>query len=207
MQGGSTAVLCHFTTRVSARFRLIATASAALFAGAATVLAPAASAHPARGCGDAGTPVREASRHQLQETVVCLINKQRTRRHLPRLRENQRLNRSAQGWTEEMVRSDDFSHGADFSARISAVGFDWSMAGENIATGFMTPAAVVRAWMGSPDHCRNILSPSYADVGTGISAHSVGGYHRGATWTQDFGLPMGAHPPSGDWGPADGCPY
>jgi len=200
-------MLCDFITRVSARFRLIATASAALCVGAATVLAPAASAHPQGGCRYAHSPVGAASRPQLQEAVVCLINQQRTHRHLPRLHENQRLNRSAQGWTDVMVRQDDFSHGADFSARISAVGFDWSMAGENIASGFMTPAAVVRGWMGSADHCRNILTPSFADVGTGVKARGLADNHRGGTWTQDFGLSMGAHAPSGNWGPADGCPY
>jgi uncharacterized protein YkwD len=200
-------MLCDFIVRVSARFRLIATASAALFVGAATLLVPAASAHLRRGCRHAHSPVGAASRHQLQEAVVCLINQQRTRRHLPRLHENQRLNRSAQGWTNVMVRRDDFSHGADFSARISAVGFDWSMVGENIASGFVTPASVVRGWMGSPDHCRNILTPSFADVGTGIKTRGLANNHRGGTWTQDFGLPMGAHAPSGNWGPADGCPY
>ena len=66
-----------------------------------------------------------------------------------RLHTSQRLNRSAQGWTEAMVRSDSFTHGSDFAARITAVGFVWSMAGENIATGFSTPAQVIRGWMAS----------------------------------------------------------
>ncbi len=106
-----------------------------------------------------------------------------------------------------MVRARAFSHGSDFSARISAVGFHWSMVGENIAAGYDTPASVVRAWMASPDHCRNILSPSFLDVGTGVSRRSVAGAIGPGTWTQDFGLPMGRHQPSGNTGPASGCPY
>ena len=42
-----------------------------------------------------------------------------------------------------MVARRAFTHGADFSARITAVGFDWSAAAENIATGYPTPLAVV----------------------------------------------------------------
>ena len=38
-----------------------------------------------------------------------------------------------------MVAFRDFTHGADFAARISAVGFHWSSVGENIATGFTHP--------------------------------------------------------------------
>ncbi len=142
----------------------------------------------------------------MRGAVLCLINEQRAAHHLPALRASRLLNRSAQGWTDAMVASGDFSHGADFAARITAVGFSWSAAGENIATGFVTPRQVVRAWMDSTGHCRNILNPSYADVGTGVSARPLRGFPP-ATWTQDFALPMGRSAPSGDWGPANGCPY
>jgi uncharacterized protein YkwD len=179
----------------------------AAFVGFTTVVAlPVASAQ-AHGCGHANTPIAAAPRHELQSAVVCLINHQRSKRHLPRLHQSQRLNRSAQGWTNSMVRHDAFTHGGDFAARITAVGFDWSMAGENIAAGYDTPASVVRAWMASAGHCENILSPSFADVGTGVSGRSVPGSGGAGTWTQDFGLPMGQHAPSGNSGPASGCPY
>src|ERR1700753_707296 len=70
-----------------------------------------------RGCARANTSVTAASRAALQRTVVCLINRQRQSYGLPRLVENSRLNRSAQGWTNTMVAFRDFSHGADFAAR------------------------------------------------------------------------------------------
>ena len=107
-----------------------------------------------------------------------------------------------------MVADGEFSHGSSFSSRISAVGFIWSTVGENIATGFPTPRDVVNAWMGSTGHCQNILSPSFADVGTGIGAKPVRGFAGGlATWTQDFGLPMGHDAPSDNTGASAGCPY
>jgi uncharacterized protein YkwD len=161
-----------------------------------------------RGCAGGRMPIARASRADLQRAVVCLVNVERHQRGLPGLRESSRLNRSAQGWTNVMVAHRYFSHGADFAARISAVGFDWSNVGENIATGYKTPAAVVRAWMASTGHCQNILNPVYRYVGTGVSDSSIAGYSTLAgTWTQDFGLLMGQHPASGNWGPAKGCPY
>jgi uncharacterized protein YkwD len=169
--------------------------------------ASVAGAH-AGGCAAAHTTIAHAARAQLQRAVLCLINHQRHARGLPRLRESPRLNRSAQGWTDVMVTHRDFSHGADFAARISAVGFDWSNVGENIATGYATPARVVTAWLASKGHCQNILNPQYRYVGTGVSDRSIAGYSSLAgTWTQDFGLLMGQHAPSANWRPAEGCPY
>jgi uncharacterized protein YkwD len=142
----------------------------------------------------------------MRSAVVCLINQQRARRHLPALHISQELNRSAQGWTNTMVDTAQFTHGSNFASRISAAGYSWASAGENIATGFQTPWEVVKAWMGSPDHCHNILDPTFSDVGTGLSNHPLGQYGP-STWTQDFGLWMGRSAPSGDHGPQNGCPY
>jgi uncharacterized protein YkwD len=144
----------------------------------------------------------------MRTAVLCLVNEQRTSRHLPPLRANPKLTRSAQGWTNSMVATATFSHGSDFAARISAAGYRWSAAGENIATGYPTPRAVVRAWMASKGHCQNILGPQFRDLGIGVVARPVRGYASGpATWTEDFGLKQGARPPSHNAGPANACPY
>jgi uncharacterized protein YkwD len=182
-------------------------AAAAVASLSLIVMAPGASAKE-RPCAYGSTPLAKASHAQMQNAVVCLINQQRRAHGLPGLRADSQLNRSAQGWSNVMASHRAFTHGTDFSARISAVGFDWSNAGENIATGYKTPASVVAAWMASTGHCRNILTPLYREVGTGVTDHSITGYSTLAgTWTQDFGLLMNQHPASLNWGPADGCPY
>jgi uncharacterized protein YkwD len=158
------------------------------------------------GCANANAASTEASRNVMRAAVVCLINAQRRQHHLPALHVAQDLNRSAQGWTNYMVNSGQFTHGANFAGRMTAAGYTWSSAGENIATGFGTPWEVVKAWMASPDHCTNILDPTYSDVGTGLSTHPLGNFGP-STWTQDFGLWMGRHAPSGNHGPQHGCPY
>jgi uncharacterized protein YkwD len=210
MSNTDTASLCRVEARSCPGLRLVIAALAVVTAS--LMFIPAAFAQGRsprrRGCAAAHAPIPSTSRARLQRAVVCLINQQRRMRGLPGLSENGRLNRSAQGWTNVMVNDRDFSHGADFSARISAVGFNWSTAGENIATGYLTPATVVQAWMASTGHCQNILNPDYRYVGTGVSDRSIAGHSTLAgTWTQDFGLLMGQSDASRDWGPAEGCPY
>ena len=144
----------------------------------------------------------------MQSAVVCLINRQRRAHGLPALRASSELDRSAQGWTDAMVSRRDFTHGADFSARITAVGFRWSNAGENIATGFETPRAVVAAWMASMDTAGTFSArPSVRSARESATTRSPGRAPCRGTWTQDFGLLMNQHPVSGNWAAADGCPY
>lgn len=162
--------------------------------------------HAHRVCDGASTPATAAPRRELRAAIVCLVNAQRASHHLPRLHASSALDGAAQRWTNHMVSSDRFSHSADFAGRISAAGFAWSSVGENIASGFQTPRQVVRGWMSSTGHCQNILSPTYSDIGTGVSPHGVSGVGP-STWTQDFGLSSGHGAPSHNGGPAAGCPY
>lgn len=159
-------------------------------------------------CPDADTPATAGTLDQMRAAVVCLINQQRNAHGLPSLVVSAKLNRSAQSWNLAMVASGNFTHGTNFAGRISAVGYDWQTAGENIATGFPTPRSVVQAWMASPDHCRNILDPDFRDVGTGESPAAVGNWAtQPSTWTQDFGLLMSQNPLSHNNAPQNGCPY
>lgn len=144
----------------------------------------------------------------MRAAVVCLINQQRAIHGLPGLQVSSKLDTSAQNWNQWMVSTGDFTHGSNFAGRISAVGYDWQTAGENIATGFATPSQVVAAWMASPDHCRNILNPSFRDIGTGVTPAAVGTWAtQPSTWTNDFGLLMTQNPPSSNTAAQNGCPY
>jgi len=162
-----------------------------------------------RPCPNANASASSAPVRELRLAVVCLVNQERAHYHLPALRQVPKLISSAQSYTTEMVLDDFFSHtgpgGSTPGVRITAAGFRWSWAGENIASGYPTPQSVVTAWMDSPGHCYNILAPVFADIGVGVSPESVAQAHGPATWTEDFGLPLGAWAPSANWGPADSC--
>lgn len=169
--------------------------------------APSSPASPAT-CANADTPATSASAATMDAAVDCLINQERVVRGLPALTESSQLDRSAQSWNDTMVASGNFTHGDNFASRVSAVGYDWQTAGENIATGYLTPDQVVAAWMASTDHCQNILDPSFRNFGTGETPSPVGSWASGpATWTQDFGLLMSQSALSANHGPQNGCPY
>ncbi len=98
-----------------------------------------------------------------------------------------------------MVTNAYFAHesrsGATFDARIARTGWmrgrsRWGV-GENLAWGSLTRApagAIVSAWMGSPDHRRNILQRQFRKVGIGVvDGAPVAGVADAATYTTDFG--------------------
>lgn len=198
-------------SRASSSFAVLISAVALATMAA---LPPAAAAHihgpraAGGSCPYARTAANRAPAFALRAAVVCLVNRERARHGLPSLHASTRLNRSAQGWTNAMVDNDFFSHGANFAARISAVGFNWSSAGENIAAGYTSPREVVDGWMASTGHCENILNPRFREVGTGVRWRGLPKYDIGpAAWTQDFALAMGQRGLSGNYGPMHGCPY
>jgi uncharacterized protein YkwD len=158
-------------------------------------------------CPGANDTAASASERVIDDAVACLINHERETWGLPRLEVNSHLDTAAHYWSRWMVSHEQFDH-ARLASRISAAGYDWEEVGENIATGYATPMAVVRAWLASPSHCQNVLDPDFRAVGTGVVDRPVPGMaSSGSTWTQDFGLAMRQSSPSDRQGPQDGCPY
>ncbi len=67
--------------------------------------------------------------------------------------------------------------------RIAKTGYGgYQNAGENIAAGSATAAAVVDQWMNSDGHCANIMNPAFNEIGVG---YYPGGQY-GHVWTQVF---------------------
>ncbi|MFI8574306.1 SafA/ExsA family spore coat assembly protein [Rossellomorea aquimaris] len=118
--------------------------------------------------------------------VVKLVNHERSNVGLPPLKENWELSRVARYKSEDMIAKSYFSHtsptyGSPFQM-MKDFGISYQAAGENIAAGQRTPAEVVEAWMNSEGHRKNILSPTYTEIGVGY----VKGGSYGHYWTQMF---------------------
>lgn len=64
------------------------------------------------------------------------------------------------------------------------VGISYSTAGENIAAGQQTPAAVMNSWMNSTGHRANILNSAFKHIGVGYTYSQSTQY--GAYWVQLF---------------------
>jgi uncharacterized protein YkwD len=99
------------------------------------------------------------------------------------------LNNAAYLHATDMAGNDYFDHvsrdGTRFDERITAAGYDWRAAGENIAAGQRNAGAVVADWMASPGHCRNIMNPAFEDLGVGVSYAADSSY--GVYWVNNFG--------------------
>ena len=118
-----------------------------------------------------------------ESEVIRLVNEIRVENGLKPLTANWELSRIARYKSEDMYTNRYFSHtsptyGTPFQM-IKAFGLTYRSAGENIAYGYKTPAAVVEGWMNSSGHRANILNPSYTQIGVGYCAN-------GNYWTQMF---------------------
>jgi uncharacterized protein YkwD len=107
----------------------------------------------------------------------------------PALAYSTALERAAVGHAVDMATHNYFSHtspsGSTPTSRAKSVGYR-GVAGENIAAGYPSVAAVMAGWLKSPGHCSNIMSRSYQDLGVG-SAYSAKSTY-GSYWVQDFGI-------------------
>ncbi len=130
------------------------------------------------------------------DRVLELVNTERRNAGLSNLRLNSQLNQAAQGHSEEMAIRDYYSHtgynGSRFSDRILATGYKYSAAAENIAVGYTTPEDVVKGWMNSDGHRRNILNAAYSEIGIGyyFLNNDTGAVNYNHYWTQNFGTPQ-----------------
>ncbi|WP_082892743.1 SafA/ExsA family spore coat assembly protein [Rossellomorea aquimaris] len=118
--------------------------------------------------------------------VVKLVNQERAKTGLSPLKENWELSRVARYKSEDMAAKNYFSHtsptyGSPFQM-IKDFGISYRAAGENIAAGQKTPAEVVKAWMNSEGHRKNIMSNTFTEIGVGY----VKGGSYGHYWTQMF---------------------
>ena len=128
-------------------------------------------------------------------TVIDLTNQQRVKDGLSPLKENTELDSAAVQKAKNMFAENYWAHFApsgkspwDF---ISASGYKYSYAGENLARNFYNSPDVVAAWMASPSHRENILNSHYQDIGIAV----VDGVLQGQKTTlvvQEFGTPNDA---------------
>jgi uncharacterized YkwD family protein/spore coat assembly protein SafA len=118
--------------------------------------------------------------------VVQLVNRERVRRGLRPLTNNWQLERMARIKSQDMRNRGYFSHnsptyGSPFQM-MQAFRIYFTAAGENIAAGQPSPAAVMQSWMNSPGHRQNILNPTYTQIGVGYAQGGTMRYY----WTQEF---------------------
>jgi uncharacterized protein YkwD len=143
---------------------------------AASGMLIAASSASAADCGPVDTQVSGLSQSQMESSIGCLINDERSSYGLRPVTPNTDLRQAALSHSNEMIAESYFEHtspqGLTFIDRIDATGYmngarSW-VVGENLVWGtgpLSTPQALVTAWMNSPPHRENLLRPSFREIG------------------------------------------
>jgi uncharacterized protein YkwD len=123
--------------------------------------------------------------------LISLINQERSDEGLPAYSNQSQLTSAARTHSDDMACNNFFSHtspttGSSFD-RIAAAGYSYSSAGENIAAGYGSPAAVLEGWMNSSGHRANILSENFTQIGIGYAYWEDSDYST--YWTAVFASP------------------
>jgi hypothetical protein len=129
------------------------------------------------------------------QKIIALTNQLRTSLKVRILSENKQLTQAAYDKAEDMILNQYFAHvGPDkktVASWLQTVGYNYTVAGENLAMGFAGAEEVMTGWKNSKTHYANLIDPDYTEIGVGMAS---GGYNGQETSlvAQYFGSPAAA---------------
>jgi len=113
------------------------------------------------------------------DEVLRLTNQKRQEAGLPPLKIDPVLNQAAKNKGEDMLNKDYWAHvspdGVEPWKFFLDAGYKYRYAGENLARDFSNAASAVDAWMASPSHRENMLSPKYEEIGIAVVEGDLAG--------------------------------
>lgn len=113
------------------------------------------------------------------QQLLILTNQQRQDNNLTALTDNPELDQAAANKAADMFSKDYWAHNSPDGTTpwifIKSSGYNYIYAGENLARGFNNTSDVINAWMNSPEHRKNVLSPNYQNVGFAVVTGKLGG--------------------------------
>lgn len=138
------------------------------------------------------------------QQIIDLTNKKRAENNLPVLSYNPFLDQAAKAKAANMFGENYWAHFAPSGKTpwffITAAGYKYLYAGENLARDFNDPAATVNAWMNSPSHRENILDRNFKEIGVAVEGGKLTG-REGILVVQMFGASnvaqVAQNPPAG----------
>lgn len=106
------------------------------------------------------------------EELLSLTNKEREKAGLNDLVLNHELSKAAEFKASDMFAKNYWAHNAPDGKTpwyfFKESGYQYVYAGENLARGFSTTQDVIAAWMASPSHKENLISPNYKEIGFAV---------------------------------------
>jgi len=113
------------------------------------------------------------------DELLIITNQKRLENGLPPLSMDSSLSQAAQRKAEDMLSKNYWAHIAPDGTTpwyfIKSSGYEYVYAGENLARGYTTSSDVINAWMASPSHRENMLSPNYKEIGFAIKDGTLTG--------------------------------
>ena len=131
------------------------------------------------------------------DQIVALTNGKRAQSGLAALSFNSQLSQAAASKAQDMYAADYWAHNSPSGKTpwsfISASGYRYLYAGENLARDFSDASSVVDAWMASPSHRSNILDDHFREIGVAVASGDLAG-REVVLVVQMFGTPVSAIP-------------
>lgn len=127
-----------------------------------------------------------------ENEIIKLTNLERDKSGAGELKRNILLEQAAQKKGEAILKNQVFKHNFDnrqFSDWVKEENYEYAYVGENLAIDFATNIGVIKAWLNSPSHKKNLLNKNFTEIGVAI----VEGKFRGENTTlviQIFGSPL-----------------
>lgn len=113
------------------------------------------------------------------DEVIRLTNEKRAENGLSPLSFNGVLAQAALAKGNDMINKNYWAHVAPDGTQPWAfflnAGYKYKYAGENLARDFNDSVSTVNAWMASPSHRENMLSPNYREIGVAVVNGSLTG--------------------------------
>ena len=127
------------------------------------------------------------------QKVFDQTNIERIKLGLEPLIYNSVLSDSAKAKAEDMFKYDYWAHNSPQGKTpwtfFNAVGYKYSIAGENLAKDFYDTDSLMKAWMNSPTHKENIIHTKYQEIGIAVVNGTLGGI-KTTLVVQHFGTPL-----------------
>lgn len=131
------------------------------------------------------------------QQIVDLTNAKRKENGLSSLSTNALLNQAAQTKAADMFGSNYWAHNSPSGRTpwsfISAAGYKYVYAGENLARDFTDAGSVVNSWMASSSHRSNILDKNFQEIGVAVESGNLDG-REGILVVQMFGTAVSQIP-------------
>lgn len=116
---------------------------------------------------------------QLKEDIFVNINEQRKKQSESEFTENPMLSQAAQAKLQDMFTKNYWDHTSPTGEKawvfIDRTGYSYTVAGENLARGFISASGMVDAWMDSPTHKKNILDNDFRETGIAVGNGIING--------------------------------